>query len=154
MASLAVLPSAEDRSEAAPLDWAAHPTPPFRCKPDLQRHKLLLVAVLQISPCHCKQDLQQHKLLVIVLRRQAYFALVVVPEDLSMAPEEKAPSAALSSPVVAAAQYPASQHQLWLQTVSPAAALEVELLWQTSLPLSSPIWQRMSQRAMRPRRGH
>ena len=39
---------------------------------------------------------------MMVLRRQARFALVTVPEDLWLAPEAEVPSAATSPPVVAA----------------------------------------------------
>ncbi len=148
-----VLSSAEDNSEVVLLDRAVLQISLHRCKQDLQLHRLLLV-VLQISLCHCKQDLQPRRLRVMVLRHRACFALVVVPEDLSTVPEAEAPSAVLASPVVAAVQSSASRHQLWMQTVSPAAALDVESLWQTSPPRSLSFWRRVSQRAMRPRRGH
>ena len=63
---------------------------------------LLDRAVLQISLHRYKQDLQPHRLLLVVLRRRAHFALVVVPEGLSMVPEAETPSGTLASPVVAA----------------------------------------------------
>ena len=109
-----VLSSAEDNSEAVFLDWEATQTLSHRCKPDLRPRPLLLVvaAVLQISPRHCKSDRQLHKLLVLVLRRQARFALVTVPEDLWLAPEAEVPLAAMSPPVVAAVRCSASQDQL------------------------------------------